>query len=67
MTDREKLKRCPCCGGDADYRTENFGATVWVMCTECGLSTSRYDTNLIIGSKGGMEWAAMTWNRRTKQ
>ena len=60
-----KLKLCPCCGGEADYRTENFGATVWVRCTECGLSTSRYDTTNVVDGKSGKEWAAMSWNRRS--
>lgn len=60
----DKLEPCPFCGGEADYRTENFGARVWVQCLECGVSTSRYDTNLIVAGKGGKEWAIEAWNRR---
>ena len=61
-----ELKPCPFCGGEADYRTENFGARVWVQCLECGVSTSRYDTNLIVAGKGGKEWAKEAWNRRAE-
>ena len=59
------LKSCPFCGGEADYRTENFGARVWVQCLECGASTSRYDTNLIVDDKGRKELATEAWNKRT--
>lgn len=58
------LKNCPCCGGEADIFRENFGATVWVQCTECGLSTSRYNFEPVIDGKNGLEWACGTWNRR---
>ena len=59
-----ELKPCPFCGGEADYRTENFGARVWVKCVICGVSTSRYDTNMIVDGKGGKDWATKAWNRR---
>lgn len=62
----QDIKRCPCCGGEANILRENFGKTVWVQCLECGLSTSRYDLEPIIDNKNGLEWALLTWNRRTR-
>ena len=61
-----ELKPCPFCGCKADFRTENFGARVWVQCSVCGVATSRYDTNLIVCGKGGKEWAREAWNRRAE-
>ena len=60
-----ELRECPFCGGEADYRTENFGATVWVQCLCCGAQTGRYDTNLVVDGKDGKEWAEAAWNRRS--
>lgn len=60
----DELKPCPFCGGEADLFEENFGKTVWVQCTECGLSTSRYDKDAIVDNKNGEEWATSRWNRR---
>ena len=59
-----KIKRCPCCGGEADFFDENFGKTVWVQCTECGLSTSRHDKDFVLDNKNGEEWALWRWNMR---
>ena len=59
-----KIKRCPCCGGEADLFDENFGETVWVQCTECWLSTSRYDKGFVLDNKNGEEWASWRWNMR---
>ena len=59
-----KIKDCPCCGGVAETYDENFGKTVWVQCTECGLSTSRYDKDCIVDGKNGEEWAIWRWNLR---
>lgn len=59
-----KIKHCPCCGGEADFFDENFGKTVWVQCTECGLSTSRYDKDFVLDNKNGEEWALWRWNMR---
>lgn len=60
-----KLKKCPFCGGEADYRMENFGAKVWVRCEVCGVQTSRYDTDTIVDGRDGKAWATTAWNRRT--
>lgn len=61
-----ELKPCPFCGGEADYRLENFGATVWVQCCECGVSTSRYDGAEVVDGKNGKAWATIAWNRRVR-
>jgi Lar family restriction alleviation protein len=58
------LKPCPFCGGEADFLTENFGAKVWVVCTDCGVQTLKEDTNLIVFGKGGKDRAIEAWNRR---
>ena len=60
----KKLRDCPCCGGEADLFEENFGAKVWVQCTECGLQTSRYVKNEVVDNKDGEEWAILRWNNR---
>lgn len=59
-----KIKDCPCCGGEADLFKENFGKTVWIKCTECGLQTSRYDKDAIVNNMNGEEWAVSRWNNR---
>ena len=59
-----ELKPCPFCGGEADYRTENFGGRIWVQCTVCGVSTSRYDANEVVDRKDGKAWATQAWQRR---
>ena len=60
-----ELKPCPFCGGEADYRTENFERTVWVKCTVCGIATGRYETDEIVDGMNGKAWVTKTWNRRT--
>ena len=62
-----KLKPYTFCGGEADYKTENFGATVWVRCDVCGVQTRKYDTNLLIDGMGGKSWAYIAWNRRVSK
>ena len=62
-----KLKPYPFCVGEADYKTENFGATVWVRCDVCGVQTRKYDTNLLIDCMGGKSWASIAWNRRVSE
>lgn len=61
-----RLKDCPCCGGEAVILRENFGKTVWVQCTECGLSTSKYDLEPAVDQKNGLEWAVYRWNMRCR-
>ena len=59
-----ELKPYPFCVGEADYKTENFGATVWVRCDVCGVQTRKYDTNLLIDGMGCKSLASLAWNRR---
>ncbi len=59
-----KIRRCPCCGGEAEFFEENFGEKVWVQCAECGLQTSRYNKNEVVNGMNGEEWATFRWNRR---
>ena len=35
-----KLKKCPCCGGDAQKKVINFVGTKIITCKECGLRTA---------------------------
>ena len=58
------LRDCPCCGGEAKIFREDFGKTVWVGCVECGLSTARYEVEIVVDNKNGFEWAVSIWNRR---
>ena len=58
------VKDCPCCGGEADVYRENFGKTAWVQCMECGLATSKYDVDVVVDGKNGIEWAVSRWNTR---
>ena len=62
-----ELKPYPFCWGEADYKTENFGATVWVRCDVCGVQTRKYDTNLLIDGMGGKSLASIAWNRRVSE
>ena len=62
-----ELKPYHFCGGEADYKTENFGATVWVRCDVCGVQTRKYDTNLLIDCMGGKSLASIAWNRRVSE
>lgn len=63
---RDNIKCCPCCGGAAEILTENFDEKVFVQCTECGLSTSRYSVDKVVDGMNGKEWAVWRWNMRTK-
>lgn len=58
------IKECPCCGGEAELFEEDFGKTVFIGCTECGLHTARYDRNSVIDGKNGEDWAVWRWNMR---
>ena len=60
------LRLCPCCGGDAEQFTEDFGKKVWVQCTVCGVQTSRYDADVVVDGKDGKAWADLAWNRRVR-
>ena len=31
----DKLSKCPHCGGDALFDCKDYGAVVWVECSEC--------------------------------
>ena len=62
-----ELKPYHFCVGEADYKTENFGATVWVRCDVCGVQTRKYDTNLLIDGMGGKSLASIAWNRRVSE
>lgn len=61
---KKNIKDCPCCGGEAEIYDENFGKTVWVQCTECGLSTSRYEKSSVVDGMDGEAWATWRWNMR---
>ena len=61
---KNPIKNCPCCGGVAEVFNEDFGEAVWVQCTECGLSTSKYNKTFIVDGKNGEEWAIWRWNMR---
>ena len=62
-TESGELKRCPFCGGKAEYRLKSNGAgrqtQVYVRCTACGArsrgTAERYRSNL-----------AALWNMRTE-
>lgn len=54
-----RLLTCPCCGSFAHPKFEDFGATFWIECDDCGLQTKRFDS---CGND-----AIEAWNRRTEQ
>ena len=53
----EKLKRCPFCGGEAEFNSDEFGEGV--CCEYCGASLS----NGVYGEKG-RKLASADWNAR---
>lgn len=53
----EKLKRCPFCGGEAEFNSDEFGEGV--CCEYCGASLS----NGVYGEKG-RKLASADWNTR---
>lgn len=67
-----KLKRCPCCKGEAkiihnhDSFTDTYGA--YIECQECGLRTKEIDTTLKFGqhipSYNPIDFLIKTWNTR---
>lgn len=60
-----KLKKCPCCGGEAEMKeTNHIGATpssVKVLCKKCALQTKNFIESLDYCAK---EEAAKAWNLR---
>ena len=59
----EKLKSCPCCGGEARiYKSWGF-ASVYaeVRCTVCGLRTMEFKS---LNMNDAIQMAALSWNRR---
>lgn len=74
----EDLKRCPFCGGDADYVQREVRKTglpfVFVQCVECNAQTKAFFTDNINGDYGNQELAdilkrraANSWNRRSDE
>ena len=67
-----KLKRCPCCKGEAkiihnhDSFTDTYGA--YIECQECGLRTKEIDTTLKFGqhipSYNPIDFLITAWNTR---
>lgn len=55
--DKIKLKNCPFCGGEANFRywTINKGVKICVECPNCGIATELYYN---------AKKAAGIWNRR---
>ena len=53
----ENLKRCPFCGGEAEFNSDEFGEGV--CCEYCGASLS----NGVYGEKG-RKLASADWNSR---
>ena len=53
----EKLKRCPFCGGEAEFNSDEFGEGV--CCEYCGASLS----NGVYGEEG-RKFASADWNSR---
>lgn len=59
-----KLKKCPCCGGEAevkDIKYKSMPAITWVECKKCGLQTKTFKQSIYYCAK---EEAAKVWNRR---
>ena len=49
MQEKLKIKRCPCCGGDAlltVLANSNGRITAWVRCEDCGLGNETVTINL---------------------
>ena len=58
MQEKLKIKRCPCCGGDAlltVLANSNGRITAWVRCEDCGLSSEMYED---------ADDALAAWNKR---
>ena len=62
----EHLKKCPFCGGDADYMTQygRRGYFNWVECITCGCRTKTFSSGEEEFSLNSTQFAAYAWNRR---
>lgn len=61
------LKKCPCCGGAAEIRTERIHNifTVRAICTGCGKrGRQTLDTEEPAAGAASIYWAGMNWNCR---
>lgn len=60
-----KLKECPCCGGETNFRhidgVSGRPISVCAHCTKCGLETKAFKVSVDYCAK---EEAAKVWNRR---
>ncbi|MFR3886696.1 MAG: Lar family restriction alleviation protein [Acutalibacteraceae bacterium] len=60
-----KLKKCPCCGGEAEMKETRYidatPSSVKVLCKKCALQTKSFIESLDYCAK---EEAAKVWNRR---
>lgn len=57
----EELKRCPFCGGEAEFEyTESYSSHryYFVQCTECGCKSDDFEDD------PGMKKAVAAWNNR---
>ena len=67
---RTVLKPCPCCGGEAHFRTETalFGCLMYqagyVICMDCGMRTRTAPMDGFTGVEWTEEDFAALWNRR---
>lgn len=59
------LKKCPCCGGPAEIRTEKVYRvySVRAICTSCGKRGKQaLDTKEPAKGAASVYWAGMNWN-----
>ena len=67
---RPVLKPCPCCGGDAHFRTyrvENEWSAYnagFIVCMDCGMQTKEAPVDGAFGVELTEEDFAALWNRR---
>ena len=55
---KEKLKKCPFCGGEAIlFKSQNKWDVFWVECADCCVETYAYDN---------MQSTIEAWNARVK-
>ena len=65
-----ELKRCPCCGGEAHFRTETVTMAGheyqagYVICMDCGMRTRSAPMDGFTGVDWTEEDFAALWNRR---
>ncbi len=63
-----KLKPCPFCGGEAEFKTIEKDMLsrqdyIWVRCSKCEATSKKFESNLY---SSAAEDAAKAWNRRIK-